>query len=175
MLPPLIIISASGFVTLLDQKNKLGIFLVASFFFIQFLFLIQKLYFLAPNEYSNFWSYPAKLAFKIAASEKANYDYIILSDRINDMEFAYPVYSKADPDEVIAQNKQRVNLMSYPVKKFDNIYIGSITEKELLNFISRLPGSVLYLGTKSEGENLSGYEVIKSLNKEASLVLKRKN
>ncbi len=175
MLPPLIILSALGLITLLDRKKKLVIFLIAFFFFIQFIFLVQKLYFLAPNEYSNFWSYSAKLASGIAASEKNNYDYIILSDRINDMEFAYQVYSKVDPNEVIAQNKKRVDLMNYQFKKFDNIYIGSIKEKEILNFINNLPGSVLYLGTKAEGENLSDYQVIKSLNQETVLVLKRKN
>ncbi|MDP3758222.1 MAG: hypothetical protein Q8Q86_00730, partial [Candidatus Daviesbacteria bacterium] len=174
MLPPLILFSALGLLAVINYKNKIFLYAVLIIFGIQFVFFVQKLYFLAPNEYSNFWSYPAKMAFDIAISEKGKYDYIILSDRINDIEFAYPVYSKADPKEVIAQNKKRLNLINYPVKKFDNVYIGFIAERDLLKFISNLPGSVLYLGMASEGEYLSDYEVIKSLNKEAVLVLKRK-
>lgn len=174
MLPPLLIISALGLVTLLNHKKGIILSVIFFLFLIQFLFFLQKLYFLAPNEYSNFWSYPAKMASEIAILNKDQYDFIILSSRINDAEFAYPVYAGMDPAEVITQNKKQSELVKQPMKRFDNVFIGAVSEKELLSFINSLPGSALYLGPKTEGELLSDYEVITSLNKEAALVLRRK-
>ncbi len=174
MLPPLIILSGLGLLAVLNYPSKAVLAVVLSAFIIQFVFFIQKLFFLSPNEYSSFWSYPAKLASEIADLNKDKYDYIILSDIINDIEFAYPLYAKIDPKEVISQNKQRFDLINYPMKKFGNVFIGFIKEEELPKVISNLPGSVLYLGTKSASGQFEDYEIIESLNKEAALILKRK-
>lgn len=174
MLPPLLFLSALGLVTVFNYRRRLVSSLIILAFVVQFVFFIQKLYFLAPAEYSNFWSYPAKLAVDIAVANKDKYDYVILSDKIADIEYAYPVYTKRDPQIVINQNKNRSLLSNYPMKKFDNVFIGRIPENELLNFINQAPGSLLYLGPTSEGKYLIDYEIIESLNKEAVLALKRK-
>ena len=101
MLAPLLLISACGLVSTISLKRGLRLFLqlfILLGFILQFLNFSQKLYFLAPNEYSNFWSYPAKLAVETALENKTNFNYIILSDKIDNVEFAYPVYAKIDPN-----------------------------------------------------------------------------
>lgn len=145
MLPPLLILSALGLMVLLEQKKKRLIYLFGVLFIIQFVFFTQKLYFLAPKEYSNFWSYQAKLASEKVLKNKDSYDYIFLSDRIDSMEFAYPVYAKIDPVKIIEQNRNKVKLNSYFFKKFDNVYISSIPESEIESFLKGLQGNILYI------------------------------
>lgn len=174
MLPPLILLSALGLMTVLTYKSKAFLFLVIPLFIIQFVFFIQKLYFLAPNEYSNFWSYPAKLASEITNENKDRYDFVILSDRINDIEFAYPVYNKINPTFVIGQNRNKGMLAGYSLKQFNNVFIGAIPEGDLLNFINGIQGSVLYVGSKFEKDYLNDIENIEGLNKEIVLIMKRK-
>ncbi|OGE28525.1 hypothetical protein A2867_05085 [Candidatus Daviesbacteria bacterium RIFCSPHIGHO2_01_FULL_40_11] len=175
MLPSLIFLSAAGLVTVLNYRNKLLPMLVLLFFIIQFTFFIQKLYFLAPKEYSNFWSYPAKLASEMAANNKDRYDWVILSDRIDNIEFAYPTYAKIDPDIIISQNKKRTLLNSSEFKKFDNVYIGYIPESQIENFINLLEGSVLYVGSAEDGRFLNNPELIDGLDDLKALVLEKKN
>lgn len=174
MLPPLVLLSALGFVTILNYKNKIFTSLILLFFTIQFVFLIQKLYFLAPQEYSRFWSYPAKLAQEIVENNKNRYDYIILSDRIDNIEYAYPVYAKIDPKTIIAQNQNRALLNNIPLKKFDNVYIGFIPDKEIGEFISLLEGSVLYIGPADDRGFLSKSESVYGLDGLKALTLMRK-
>lgn len=174
MLPPLIIFSSLGLVTILNYRNLLVTSLVFFLLLVQFVFFIQKLYFLAPGEYSNFWAYPAKLASEIATLNKEKYDFVILSDKIDAIEFAYPVYTKVDPKIVIDQNTSKARLINYPMKKFDNIFIGHIPEGDLANTLNNIPGSVLYLGSRDEGSYLEDYEIINSLDKETAFILKRK-
>ncbi|MBI2086492.1 glycosyltransferase family 39 protein, partial [Candidatus Daviesbacteria bacterium] len=110
MLPPLIFLSALGLSVILDRKNKLMLILLATLFGIQFLFFVQKLFFLAPNEYSRFWSDSAKKASQTALENKQKYDFVIVSDSIDNIEFAYPVYARVDPNMVIARNQARSEL-----------------------------------------------------------------
>ena len=174
MLPPLILFSAMGLVTVLNYKNKLFTSLVLLFFIIQFIFFIQKLFFLAPQEYSNFWSYPAKLASEIVKENKDKYTYVILSDRIDNIEFAYPVYTKTDPRIVISQNKERALLNSSRLKRFENVYIGYIPDKKIEEFVNALKGSVLYIGPAADRESLSKSESVDGLDGLKALTLMRK-
>lgn len=174
MLPPLVIISTLGLTTLINQKNKIYLIAVLVIFVVQFIFFAQKLYLLAPNEYSRFWSYPAKEASEIAIEQADQYDFIILSDQIDSVEFAYPVYAKVDPKEVISQNKQRFDLGEWQFKKLGNIYIGYIAESETEQFIDSLDGSVLYIGSPKMSNFLKNYETISDKDGSQSLVLKRK-
>ena len=175
MLPPLILFSAIGLANVINYKNKVFLVLILLLFIIQFIFFIQKLYFLAPKEYSNFWSYSAKLASEIAKENKNQYDYIILSDRIDNIEFAYPVYTKIDPKIVISQNQERVLLNDSRLKKFDNVYIGYIPETQVEEFIHSLEGSVLYVGSSGDKRFLNNPEIINGLDGLEALTLKKKS
>ncbi len=174
MLPPLVIFSALGLATILNYKNRIFLFLITLLFIIQFIFFIQKLYFLAPNEYSNFWSYPAKLASEIAKENKEKYNYVILSDRIDNIEFAYPVYAKIDPKIIIAQNQNRTSLKETSLKRFGNIYTGYIPGSDVERFIGSLEGSVLYIGSANDRKFLKKPEIINNLDGLEALVLEKK-
>lgn len=160
MLPPLLILSSLGLEVILRKKNKLIIYLILFVFSIQFIFFTQKLFFLAPFEYSNFWSYSAKVASDIAIQNKNKYDYIILSDRINDIEFAYPVYAKLNPILVISQNQRKSDLSNMQFKKFGNVFIGYVRIQEAEKFISTINGSVLFIDTDDSIKYLSSFETI---------------
>lgn len=174
MLPPLIMLSALGLEKLLSQKDNWLRSLVIFLFIVQFVFFIQKLFFLAPREYSNFWSYSAKLASEIAEENKDKYTYVILSDRIDNIEFAYPVYTKIDPKTVTSQNQGRTLLGSNKLKKFDNVYIGYIPETQVEEFVSSLAGSVLYVGSVGDKRFLNNPEIINGLDGLEALTLKKK-
>lgn len=145
MLPPIIIISSLGLIFVLDQKNRALLISILFILIIQFIFFTQKLYFLSPNEYTKFWSAAAKEASEIAAIEKNNFNFVILSDRIDNIEFAYPVYSKVEVREIIAQNKTKVLLNNREFKKFDNVYIGYLPDEESEQFMENIDGSVLFI------------------------------
>lgn len=174
MLPPLILLSALGLVTVFNYKNKLFTGLILLLLVIQFVFLLQKLYFLAPKEYGRFWSYPAKLASEITQENKNRYNYVILSDRIDNIEYAYPVYAKIDPKIIITQNQNKTLLNNNPLKKFGNVYIGYIPDKEIEEFISKLKGSVLYIGPADDQGSLNNSESVYGLDGLKALTLMRK-
>lgn len=173
MMPPLIIFSAFGLMTILNYRNKYLLFLVTSLFAIQFVFFAQKLYFLSPNEYSNFWSYPAKLASDTAIENKDKYNYIIISDRIDDIEFAYPLYAGIGADQIIDQNKKRADLAAYKFKKYENIYIGYVPDRELGKFLEGLNTTVLYIGSTASKDYLTGAELVEGKDKQLVLTVKR--
>lgn len=174
MFPPLILLSAVGLKTVFDYKNKFLISFILLFFMIQFIFFVQKLYFLAPKEFSNFWSYPAKLASEIAQENKDRYNYVILSDGIDNIEFAYPVYAKIDPRLVISQNKEKVLLEDNRLKKFDNVYIGYIPDKKIQEIITSLNGSVLYIGSPEDKKFFFKPKILKNLDNLEALVIVEK-
>lgn len=174
MLPPLVLLSAAGLYSLSQIKKARWILpLVGLAFIIQFIFFAQRLYFLAPIELGRFWSSPAKQAVELVFEEKENYDFIFLSDQIDNIEYAYQVYGKIEPRLVIEQNKQKTNFLGYQVKKFDNVYIGHIPEAEIEKVISSLEEKVLYLGPAQNKNYLSNFETIKDKTSQEILVLKR--
>jgi len=160
MLPPLIILSSFGLTKILEYKNKLFLVSLGIIFAVQFIFFVQKLYFLAPNEYSSFWSYPAKAATEYALESKAKYSYIILADNIDSIQFAYPVYAKVSPSEVLAQNNKLSELNGFRFRRFDNVYIGSISKTETQKFLDRLEGSYVYLGPPDLSNYLKSYQLL---------------
>ncbi len=174
MLPPLILFSSMGVTTILKSKNRLILLAVLLLFVIQLFFFLQKLYFLAPNEYSKFWSYPAKLASEIALDNKNSFEYIFLSDKIDNIEFAYPVYANINPTQIIEQNKQKFRIGNYEFKKFNNVFIGSIPDSRIEEFISETGGRVLFIGDIGQRELLEGFETVDGLDKIKALVLKKK-
>lgn len=174
MLPPLIILSSLGLCTIANQKNKILFFVTMLFLAIQLIFFLQKLFFLAPSQYSTFWSHSSKVASEIAMQNKNNYDYIILSDRIDAVEFAYPTFARINPTEVIDQNRNKIKLDKYLFKKFDNVYIGAIPNSALEDFLDNIAGKILYIGDPSDIEYLKNYETISGPDKLNSLILTKR-
>lgn len=99
MFPPFILILAYT----LSKFSQKKLWLVGSLIGIQLLFVLATVYFLAPGKHSNFWSKEAREVSLTAILEKENYEKIILSTKIDNIEYAYPVYAKIDPKEVISQ------------------------------------------------------------------------
>ena len=178
MMPPLILLSAAGLYYLWDlfvnKKIYWPLILVGVVFLIQFAFFAERLYFLAPNELSRFWSYPAKLASETVLSEKSDYDFIILSDKIDNIEYAYPSYNHVSPNLVISQNQQRTKLGDLQFKKFGNVYIGQIPDSQINDFINNLNGSVLFIGSSSERQNVENYQILSGKDKQDALIVKKK-
>ena len=180
MMVPLVVLSGYGIYSLVGVKNKairnllLGIVIVAVV--VQLILILESLYFISPNKHAKFWAYPANQASKLAVEERANFDYVIISDRIDAVEFAYPVYSKTDPTQVQFQNTKRDNLNGYEFKRFDNVYIGSLPAEEIDSFIGSIDGSIMFIGDYlNEGEHVGGAKILNSLDFTGSIIVKRVN
>lgn len=173
MLPPLAILSALGLCSLINLKNKIPFLIVSILFLIQFAFFLQKLYFLAPSEYSQFWSYSAKLASGMVLQNKDKFDFIFLSDQIDNIEYAYPVYSKTEPSRVIFANKNKSVINNMIFKKIGNVYIGHLPEGEEENFIGSLKGSVLFIGHPKSKAYLKNYETVSDKAGQEILIIKK--
>lgn len=177
MLPPLLVLSCIGLdrLWMLGQKGWLNLIklLIVSAFLVQFLFIINRIYFLSPNEYSRFWSYPAKLATQIALESKNKFDYVILSDQIDNIEFAYPVYTNQDPNKVISQYKGGVLLEGYSFKKYENVYLGYIPNEQIESFIQNLNKNVLFIGIASQKQYLKNYDTLSGKDNLEALVIRK--
>jgi len=150
MLPPFLILAACSLEQIKIIKRKVifrrFIFAILIIFLIQLPLFVYNFFFLAPNLYANFWSYNAKKGVEIALKNSKKFDYIILSTSIPDMEFAYPVYAKVDPKEVIQQNSKKTYIGEYSFLKFGNVYLGAIPSSNIKRIVNSLEGSVLYIG-----------------------------
>ncbi len=119
MLPALILISSYALVKLPKKLSILFIILII----IQLGFVLQRIYFLAPNKFADFWSAEAKKASLLAIKINDDQKEIVLSTKIDNIEYAYPVYTKIDPNLVIAQYGK------YP-KKYGNVTISDDSHSE---------------------------------------------
>ncbi len=175
MLPPLILISSVGVALVINKSmpSRIMVGVVIICFAIQFIFFIEKLYFLSPNKYARFWSYGAKLASKIAFENKDKFNLIIISDKIDNIEYAYPAYGLVDSRLIIDQNKKRSQLKGYELKKFDNVYIGHIPDEKIKNFLDSLGEKTLFIGSTSEQKFLENYEILAGPDKQDLLILKK--
>lgn len=172
LVPPLVLLSAIGVNYLwelckMKHRYLLGAFLVILFFF-QFIYFSEKLYFVAPQLYGGFWADEGKYASEKALENKNNYQYVIISDKIDSIEYAYPVYGKVSADEVINQHTRSELLVGTQggFKKFDNVYIGNPTEETLRS----LP-SLLYIGPIEEQDRMENYVTVKNRNSRDILVV----
>ena len=89
--------------------------LVFSLFGTQFIYALFTIYYFAPNKFGSFWSLDAKIASEKAIIVDKNIE-VVLSTKIDNIEYAYPVYAKIDPKVVIEQYEK------WP-KKYDNVAI----------------------------------------------------
>jgi len=172
---PLSILSAVGLYTLIAIKNKKYLMVLLFIFvvwFIQFIFVYEKLYFVAPNLFSRHWAYPAKQLSLHIEREKNNYDYIIVRDNIDNIEYAYPTYARIDPNEAIFAENNRINLNNKRFKKLGNVYIGGLADTEAEVFLDTLPGSVLYFSNVDQMKTLSNYSIVTGKDNLVSYVVK---
>lgn len=179
LLPPLLMSSALGLnyflknkKTILKQLMQAGLLIV---FLVQAVILINRVYFIAPKQFSRLWAYPSKTAALLAKSEKEKYDFVILSQRIDNIQYAYPVYGKIDPSRVIDQYSNQVNLETYKFKKYDNVYIGEVPGVDIVNFMKDLKGSVIYISTPEESKNLMLYESLDGLDNTPAVLVSKKD
>lgn len=139
LLYPFVLISAYGFSTLKTNAK----IVVLCLMMIQAVVVLQRFYFLAPAKFASFWSENASRASRIAINNYLDFQNIILSDKIDNLEFAYPVYAKIDPTQVMSQANKNGHY-----KKFDKVLIGNFSDLELKNLKSQ--GKTLYIGDKTE-------------------------
>lgn len=179
MLPPLLILSALGLYQLLSLKNvwekKVLLAGVAILFLIQFAIFVDRVYFVAPKEYSSLWAYPSKVAADLANQERSKFDYVILSSRLPNLQYAYPVYAKLSPQQVILQNQCPITYKSYTFLKYDNVYIGEIPASNINNFLKSLTGSALYIGTSEDENYLTNYQSVSGLDHTTAIVIEKKD
>lgn len=179
LLPPILILSGVGLYRLWTTRTKpylaLVCLLLVTIFTFQFILFIDRFYFVSPQKHSNFWSYPAKKAVLIALKNYHKFDYIILSNDIDNMEFAYPVYAKLDPKLVINQNTKPAKIGEYSFFQYGKVYIGSLPSTRVIQFIKDLPGSVLYIGAAKEQPYLENYKVLRNFSKEPELIISSKS
>jgi hypothetical protein len=113
MLPAFILLTSYALSAL---PRKLFVILVV-LFFIQLIFVLQRIYFLAPVKFADFWSSEAKQVVLDTIKNKDKNKMVILSTRkIDNIEYAYEVYAKIDPKNVISQYNK------FP-KTFGNVVI----------------------------------------------------
>lgn len=179
LLPPLLIFTGIGLHNLWVTRKKPYISFILTIlsvvFFIQFIYFFNRFYFIAPQKDAKAWSYPAKEAYLLAAKNHQQFDYLILSNDIDNMEFAYPVYAKLNPTLVIKQNQNPTRIGEYKFFKYDNVYIGSLPNTRVMQFIKDLPGSVLYIGAEKEQQFLENYKIIRGYDTQPDLVITAKS
>jgi len=76
-----------------------AVFLMA----IQFLYVLLRIYTIAPVKFASFWSAEAKAASERAIEDSKAGKPVVLSTKIDNIEYAYEVYAKVDPNLVINQ------------------------------------------------------------------------
>jgi 4-amino-4-deoxy-L-arabinose transferase-like glycosyltransferase len=171
MLPPLVLLSAVGFVAIVGYNKKFLTWGLIALWVVQFVPMMEQLYFLAPNRFARFWSNMAKVVSTKVAQSKSNYDYVIVSTNIDNVEYAYPIYNQIDPKEIIANNQNKIKLDGTSFKKYGNVYLGTIPTEHLVSFLNNLPGKVMYIGPYTEANLLGSYNVLYDKDKVPSAII----
>lgn len=99
MIPSFLLISSFA-LTRISKKLSLLILIIMG---VQLVSVLMTIYFYVPNKFGSFWSEKAQKNSAIAIDNKEKYAQVILSTNIDNIEYAYPVYAKIDPNEVISQ------------------------------------------------------------------------
>lgn len=98
MLPTFILISAFA----ISKSSDIFGFFCFVFIGIQFAAILSTIYYFVPNKFGSFWSSDARVASVKAINADKNEE-VVLSAKIDNIEYAYPVYAKIDPKLVISQ------------------------------------------------------------------------
>lgn len=113
MLPAILLIIAFA----LSNISKKYVYLVLALIFIQSIYILGRVYYVAPAKFASFWSADAKAVALDAIGRSQKGEEVTLSTReVGDIEYAYEVYAKVDPNIEIAQ------FGKFP-KKFGNVNI----------------------------------------------------
>lgn len=117
MLPPLILLAAFTLSKISKKYVKVFFAIVG----LQLIYLLVRLYTVVPAKFANFWSADAKKMALLAIEADKNGEKVTLNvTKIDNIEYAYEVYAKLDPRQVISQSG-----------KFPKIYGNvTITDKE---------------------------------------------
>lgn len=100
MLPALICLSAFALIKIPRRLAYIAVALI----FLQLIYVLVRVYTIAPTKFASFWSTEAYSASQKAIENKNSGKTIILSTKeIDNIEYAYEVYAKVDPKLVIAQ------------------------------------------------------------------------
>ena len=101
MLPALILLSAYTF----SKLSKKQMTTVLTLIFLQLAYILIRIYTIAPAKFATFWSAPAKTAALKAIEDSKSGEKVALDvTKIDNIEYAYEVYAKLDPREVIEQS-----------------------------------------------------------------------
>lgn len=178
LLPPFLILIGLGlgklYASRIRMVQSLTFFVLILIFCLQFVYFIDRFYFISPQKNARFWSYPAKRASLLALNNKEKFDFVILSNDIENMEFAYPTYAKLDPRQVIQQNQSPAKIGEFTFFKYNNVYIGSLPHTRIMQFIQDLPGSVLYIGSDKEQSSLDNNAILRGFDNHIDLVISTK-
>ncbi len=156
MIPAITLLTAFGVTNVSGSTSRIFAIILG----IQLILILQKVYFVAPSKFADFWSYPAKKAVELAQENKNKYDFIYLSEQIDNIEYAYPVYTRTNPDEVIDQ------YLKMP-KRYGNVLIA-----DTKNLKYPEDASVLIVENAKKIKNFEGVtDIVYSLNLEPALVL----
>ncbi len=100
MLPPLILLTAFT----LSKIPKKYVKVFAALVGLQLIYILVRLYTVVPAKFASFWSAEAKEAAILAVDEARSGQKVTLNvTKIDNIEYAYEVYAKLDPHQVISQ------------------------------------------------------------------------
>jgi 4-amino-4-deoxy-L-arabinose transferase-like glycosyltransferase len=100
MLPPLILIASLTF----SKIPKKFMYLTGVLIIFQLIYILVRIYSIAPAKFASFWSSEArKIAFEAIQSQNNGNKVVLSTKKIDNIEYAYEVYSKVDPNLVISQ------------------------------------------------------------------------
>ena len=100
MLPPLILLSSYAF----SKIPKRFTVAFSIMILIQLIYILVRIYSIAPVKFASFWSADAKkTALEAVQAQKEGKEVILNINETDNIEYAYEVYAKIDPNLVIAQ------------------------------------------------------------------------
>ncbi len=173
MLAPLLFIAASGFYYLSKFLPRMIVGLMIAGYLLQFVFYAERYYVLSPIKFGHFWSLPAKVVAEEIISQRNEYDFVIVNDKIDNIEYAYPVYAQIAPTLVLEQNKKRSGLEGINLKKLDNVYIGDVPTDKVEQLMKSLPGKVLFIGLPEQSYSLPDTQ-LKNIHNVPAYIVKEK-
>ncbi|HET7098854.1 MAG TPA: hypothetical protein VFI61_01310 [Patescibacteria group bacterium] len=99
MLPPILLITSYT----LSKFTRKQFYFIFGLMFLQLILILNAIYFLSPNKFASFWSADAKTESLKAINSSKKDKKVTLSTKIDNIEYAYEVYAKIDPNLVISQ------------------------------------------------------------------------
>lgn len=100
MLPPFILLTAFA----LSKISKKFVKIFFALVLIQLVYILVRIYTIAPAKFASFWSVDAKeIALLAIKADQIGQKTVLNVTKIDNIEYAYEVYAKVDPHQVISQ------------------------------------------------------------------------